>query len=104
MPDPNLVGIWIALVNGLALFITACIRKRRFDAANVGLAGVAFLSSFNLYPPIVLLLFSMDKASYSMLPPPLHGYEKYLSLAAFLSFLFTVTSIVSAYAKAWKPD
>ena len=83
MPDPTRVGTWLALLNGICLFIVASIRKQRLDAADAGLAGVAFVGSYNLYPPVVLIRFGLDKAAADTLPVPLHGYEKYLALAAF---------------------
>jgi hypothetical protein len=104
MLDSTVVGTWLALVNGFCLFAVASIRKKRLDVADAALAGVAFVSSYNLFPSIVLLRFATDQRAWAALPPVLIGYEKYLALAAFLSLLFTLSSLASVYAKGWKRD
>ena len=100
--DPTAAGTWLGLFNGLCLFLVTCIRRKLIDATDVGPAAVVFLASYNLWPPVVLFRFAVDPAMKTALPPILGGYEKYLAVAAFCSLLFTLTSIVSSYAKAWK--
>ena len=102
MLDPTAAGTWLGLFNGLCLFSVGSIRRKRFDAADVGPAAVVFLASYNLWPPVVLFRYAVDGSLKATLPPGLVGYEKYLAVAAFCSLLLTLIGIASAYVKAWK--
>ena len=101
MAGPAEIGAWLGLANALCLFVTSSVRQRRLDYADVAPAGVAFLSSLNLWPPCVLFWFAANEQARATLPPTLAGYEKFLGLAAICSFLASVVSIASLYRKAW---
>ena len=97
------VGPWLGALNAIALFVTSCIVKRRFDYADIAPSGAVFLASYNILPPFYLFYFVANATTRQTLPPSLTGYDKYIGLAAVCSLLITLVAIVSLYIKACEP-
>ena len=100
--NPTSVGMWLAAVNGVDIFVMANVRRRTLSLAQIGPSAEAIFASFNVWPPIYLFLFVTDTQKRLTLPASLTNYDIYIAFAAISSFLVTITGIVSGYLKAWK--
>jgi hypothetical protein len=102
MLNPTSLGYCAGAVVGAAVVIVGAFRRSTIDLVDVGLAGAVFIACTNIWPPIVLFFFAIDPTATATLPTRLLGYDSYLAIAAFLSFLISGIGIAAAFGQAWK--
>lgn len=98
LPASVLFGILNVLgVLGLGLF-----KRRNVDFQDLGVAVSAFAASNNVFPPFVLLFFSLNPEMTKTLPPTLQGYEWYICFAAISSILIAVFGLGGFYILTYR--
>jgi hypothetical protein len=99
--DFNLLGTVSGFLVCSTVVVVTVFRQRRFEAADLGAFGAAFLAGTNLPAAVFLCAYAIWPDPVSV-PTKLHGMERFVSFAGVSLLLVSLVSIWGLCRKAYE--